>query len=390
MNQKSNAMIDGVKSYQVILNIGILDAINKYGLWITHIRDEIYTLRGSLHKFKNKGEHNADDFKMSDLMNVFNTLYQEMGLNPDITPLNGFEFGINVKLTTNPNNVLDRLILYKSDSGINKKNYREFEFGNYSFKIYNKSEQTKVEQYQSENILRVEIKVRKMVYIKKYGLNCRVLSDLLSVEVWKRLEIVLIQMITDCLFVDFTVQEIERLSKNEYIQYLKYVNPSYWVNLQKKDRKKYSQERERCKKFLTLHGASTLQTDIIKLIREKCTELRDESQINIKKWDKLTVFQRETNPPKWDKLTIKIKSENVASQIDKVQRCKSCGRILSNPHKGQLYCSAKDVGYNQAHKCRNIDSNPRNNTKNAIRRILSVPLLFDLSDTIDPKKRRYI
>ena len=165
-----------------------------------------YRLRGSGHKNKNNGKHNADDYYLSDFANTLNRLYNEIGLNPEITSLNGFEFGVNIKLPFNPNSFLSNIILHKSNSGYwtdEKRNYKIYRYKNYSIKFYNKSELTKDEMYHSDNILRVEVRVEKMKHVKKIMTYTK-LSDLLDAELWKQFEKMLIEVIEDCLIIDFT------------------------------------------------------------------------------------------------------------------------------------------------------------------------------------------
>jgi hypothetical protein len=388
-------MIDSIKSNLTVLNIGIVKPEKVKGLYIRPIKENFYSVRGSLHKYSNDGLHNADDYSLSDFKNTLNQLSNEFGLNADIAPLNGFEFGVNIKLPTNPNNALKRLILHKSNQANNSKDYKEFDYKNHSFKFYNKSGLTNIEPYHSDNILRVEVKVNKMTYIKQKGVYCKRISDLLDVAVWERLEKILIETIQECLFIDFSTKEIRKLSNENEKLYLKYANPLFWERLYsetRQNRNKYTRERAKCETFITQYSKSTLKTDIINLIKNKCKELRDVPKANeiVKKWDKITIFQTTNKPEEWDKITRKIRGNSVPTRTTTETRCKGCGRIIPNPRKGQYYCSAKDVGYNEAHKCRNNDSNPRNNTKKSIRRVLSIPLLFDLSETIAPEKRMYL
>ena len=389
-------MIDGICTKHVVLNIGTDKPETINGLRIRPIKDNFYSVTGSLHKYSNDGQHNANDFYLSDFKNTLNQLFDDFDLNPDIAPLNGFEFGVNIILPTNPNNALNRLILYKTEIGNRQKEYKEFEYNNHSFKFYNKSGLTKIEPYQSGNILRIEIRVEKMEFIRnqKHVYLTRI-SDLLDVAVWEQLEKILIETLNDCLIIDFSEKEIRKLSNENEKLYLKYVNPMFWERLYsetRRNRNKYTRVRAKCEEFIKQHSKSTLKTDIINLISAKCMELRDISKANevIKKWDKLTIIQTTNDSEKWDKLTRKIRGQNVPNPTDPNTRCKGCGRIIENPRKGQLYCSANVVGYNEAHKCRNNNSNPRNNTQRAIKRILSIPLMFDLSETIDPGKRMYL
>jgi len=386
-------MIDGIKTWHAKTNLDI-QSFNYNGLSLTRNKHDGYTINGSFHKFSNDGLHNANDYLLSDLKNTLNKLFDDIGLNPEITLINGFEFGVNILLPFNPNRALKRLILHKSNSGTCKKNYTEFEYKDYSFKIYDKSELTDLEPYHSGNILRVEIKVRKMRHIKNQGVYCKVLSDLLDVSVWERLELILIETINECLIIDFSETESKRLSEKERIKYLEYINPRYWENLHE-NRKIYSRERERCNKFINLHSNSTLKTDIINLTTIKCRELRDEKKTNeiLKMWDKITVSESDNKRAKRDKITIKINSDYVPTEPTgkgDVKHCISCGRIIPNPRKNQKFCGESVVGKIAAHKCRYIDSNPRNNTKTTYNRIMSIPILFDFTDYIAPEKRMYL
>jgi len=386
-------MIDGFKCWHAKTNLDI-ETVNLNGLRISKNKHEGYVINGSLHKFSNNGEHNANDYFLSDFKNTLNQLFDKIGLNPEITPVNGFEFGINIKLPNNPNEALQRLILHKFNSGNNKRNYKEFDYQNYSFKIYNKSELTNIDTFQSGNILRVEIKVSRMEYLKKKFVYCKVLTDLLDVSVWERLEQILIETMNECLFIDLSETEIDKLSNKETIMYLKYINPLFWENLHE-DRKIYSRERKRCEIFLKLHSCSTLKTDIIKLITVKCRELRDEATTEniVKKWDKITVFKIENKSSKCPEITIKINSYSVPKESiekDGLKHCKGCGRIIPNPRNNQLYCGESQVGKIQAHKCRNSNSNPRNNGRTTFKRIISIPLLFDLSEFIDSERLQFL
>ena len=401
-------MIDGFKSWNTKTYLDD-DFLNLNGLRISKNKHDGHVVEGSLHKFSNAGVHNANDFMLSNLKDTLNLLFDNIGLNPDITVLNGFEFGVNITLPFSPNEALKCIILHKSNSGVSDKIGKKFEYQKYSVKLYNKSTQCKVEPYQSENILRVEVKVRKMSQFKKCGIYCKVLSDLLDEVIWERLEDILIETLNECLVINLTESEIELLSDKDKIMYLKYINPLYWDNLHL-NRKTFSRERERCNKFLDKHSKSTLKADLIYLISKKCKELRDVTAANLieKKWDELPVLsfanqlQRcdelpvlcdEKRNESCDEIPIKMNEYFVLNQFsedDRVKMCKGCGRIIKNPKKNQSFCSAQEVGYVEAHRCRNKNSNPRNKAKASIRRLSSIPLLFDLSEIIAPEKIKYL
>jgi len=398
-------MICNVTLTDAVLNIGTTGIEKINGLIFTHKVEKLYRVRGSFHKYKNNGLHNADDYFLSDFKNTLNQLYEKMDLNPEITPLNAFEFGVNIKLPFNPTHALKCIILHKNNKGNwNKKdNLKVFTYDNYSDKFYNKSELTEIEPFKSEYILRFEIHISRMTEIKRIMTYTK-LSDLLDSELWERFEMILIKTINECLIIDFTDDEISLLSDKEQIQYYKYINDDYWQELYKLSKSKgertndsrikraaYKLERKECDKFINQHSKSTLKTLLINKVSEKCQELRDVSTANEieKKWYKLHTFENEkgTNYTV-DKRVICTKTET--TETDDEKHCLSCGKVIPNPRFNQSYCSAKNVGYEQAHKCRNSSSNPRNNTKKSIRRVLSIPLMFDLSETIAPDKRMYL
>ena len=59
------------------------------------------------------------------------------------------------------------------------------------------------------------------------------------------------------------------------------------------------------------------------------------------------------------------------------RKCFSCGRNISNQKKGSKFCSEKVYG-KEAKRCRNVDSNPRNNFKQREKRIKNGGLLFEI------------
>lgn len=415
-------MIDGIKSKFAIIGI-VIDGlyINYKGLYIRpNANGFTNKLDGSVHVFHNNGKHNADDYRMSDFLDTLNQMCEELVLNPDTTPLSGFEFGVNLKLPIAPDHVVESLKVFKvlkggkyhnTDEG--KGKYKKFEYTDYSLKVYTKSK--------SENILRIEIKVKNKKYWQKKGYV--MLSDLLSVEVWKEFENRLTDAIGECLFIeDLTTEEYMRLSDKEKRVYTDYTKQKYWIERHNKDRRRYSEERSKCEAFLRKHSASTLKQDLINWIIAKCEELRDIPDLSnvVKKWDVFQVFQENENvkkpdvfhdlangqntisssfedienPPKTDVFQVKIKSENVRTpkeqpespKQDNIKRCLTCGRIIENPRKDQNFCGESKVGEKAAHKCRNT----ANNTKMSIEHAIQNPSLFDISEIIAPDKLKYL
>lgn len=382
-------MIDGIKSLLVRTNIDTPEM--KYnGLSFRQNKFQLHTMTGSLHYFHNAGKHNADDLKFTDFMDVLKQLQYELSINPIITPVNGFEFGVNIKLPTTPDRVLKCIILYGNNVGQRKPGYLEFPFENYRLKVYNKSAIPRGNEFQNDNLLRVEVAIKRMKHLKG-KVYIKRLSDLLDLHVWKRLEQILIETFSECLIIDVPKTNLDALSDKDMLRYKDFINPLYWDDLRANKRRYYNKKKQ-CNEFINRIGGNDLKENLITLIRNKCRELRNVTESE--KWDFLPEFQSAEKNQNEDFFPIKIipgisPTEPTEQQPTTIY-CKGCGRVIENPKKNQMFCSAKVVGYENAHRCRNSATNPRHNTQRTIRRILSIPLMFDLSETIAPDKRMYL
>ena len=379
-------MIDGIKSTMVKTNIDTPEM--KYnGLSFRQNKFQLHTMTGSLHYFHNAGKHNADDLKFTDFMDVLKQLQYELSINPHITPVNGFEFGVNVKLPTAPDRVLKCIILYGNNVGQRKPGYLEFPFDNYRLKVYNKSAIPRGNEFKNDNLLRVEVAIKRMKHLKG-KVYIKRLSDLLDLHVWKRLEQILIETFSECLIIDVPKTNLDALSDKDLLRYKDFINPLYWDDLRANKRRYYNKKKQ-CNEFINRIGGNDLKENLITLIRNKCRELRNVTESE--KWDFLPEFQSAEKNQNEDFFPIKIiPGISPTEPAQQTTICKGCGRVIENPRPGQKFCSAKVVGYENAHKCRNMVYNPKHNTQRTIKRILSIPLMFDLSDTIAPEKRMYL
>ena len=386
-------MIDGIKTNLAVLNIGTVGIYKFKGMFCTYRQDEFYTVRGSLHKYKNEGVHNADDFYLSDIKKVFDILKREIGLDSEITPLNYFEFGVNINIPFSTKRLLNSIILHKNSKGTTDKQGKCFDYERYALKIYTKSE--------TENLIRVELRVKKRMYLKqknvdliRNGFTLERWADLYDFNLWVELERILIEAVNDCLIMDFSDTEINELTDENRIKYLNWCNPLFWERLHG-NRMKYNREQDKCNKFVSAFSKSDIKTTLICLIQKKCNELRDiDTKTPPKNVTKSPLFEVRKNVRNVTKSPL-INSECVTTSPKKDETentifCLGCGRLIPNPRKGQKFCSAKTVGYVSAHRCRNNDSNPRNDTKRAIKKIQSYPLMFPLSEIIAPHKKQYL
>jgi hypothetical protein len=371
-------MIDGVRAYLVQADIDENNA-NIDGLHFRRDKFGSFTMNGSLHKYHNKGKGNADDYRFTDIAETIKRLYNELEINPEITQISRIEFGVNIILPITAEIVTDSVILFRNVPGDTNTIGRFFEFSDYEFKIYRKE----------TNILRVEVKVKNLRNLKQKKVHIHTLDDLLNKNVLNELKNILIQTFDDCMIINVPAKVIAKLNDADGRKYAEYTNPINWNKIRRDKSKNFSRERRRCNEFIKSIGGTDLKDELLKQIRDKCDYLLNYSDL------KSVEFFKEKNKQINDEVSSFSSLDNSVNNWtinppDNAIRCAGCGAIINNPRKGQRYCSAKVVGYENAHRCRNNISNPKNNTKRSIQNVLTIPLMFDLRDIIDEDKIKYL
>ncbi len=410
------------------------------------IVEGVFVMRGSLHKYFNAGKDNKNDFKYSDFVSVLLDLDVNLGVDSDTTRVQMFEFGLNIKTSQKPKQVLNRIILHNNKEPKRDPEYLFFEYKQYTLKIYSKDEKN--------NILRIEIHLKRKQW---KGFNSvSILSDLLDVRLWEVMKNVLIEAVSNCLILDIPTKKLETLTDKEQIKYYQYLTPTFWTGLNKKDRYYYKKELN---KFIEKYNGNALKNELIEALKSKAKEVLNYREVltflgvekldfftfceTLKSLDLFTIckgkkeddFKRifgsksldlftswitgekslNSGISKTDQKTPKVemlksgclsaKSEvknstgknnknTLSNEVKKeVIFCAGCGAMIENPRKNQKYCSAKVVGYEKAHQCRNNNSNPRNNTKRSFERLKQKygnSFLFDSMDLIPERKRVYL
>jgi len=286
-----------------------------YGLKFELFNNQYLWLKGSLHKYWsviNTGHlTNYDDFSISDLIQVIHDISKKFNLDPNKIYLHGLEFGVNIKVPFIPRKFLkENLINYKGKSKrteeFNGKGYLvEFERSNYYIKIYDKSLQYLLQW----NILRFEIKARKMEFIHKSGIVT--LTDLCDISKLKELEKILGSVFDGLLVCDDLYPEIKMGPKDKQI-FTQGINPSYWEKLKpdskdfikgnsdenyKRQRKRYYRQLNVFNKILAKYKLDTKKTLLSKMIQIKWEELLlDFGKIGDKLTDLLTTKKGQFNP----------------------------------------------------------------------------------------------
>jgi len=367
-----------------------------HGITFEIKNNQYLNISGSLHKYWNslngRGEQNYNDFRFEDLPGTIFEFCKMFDLVPGSCILENLEFGVNVSPTIPANEILRSVIDHKGKPFTNEysenKRFRECERQRYIVKIYNKG----LQYNQPGNILRFENKTIKMTHVKETGITT--MQDLLDPGKIERLGVILLDNFNELLFYDYTIP-LNGLSASKRLILTQGQTPAYWIDLKETNPANYYKKRHRFKDLVKKHGTRNIQEIVGSLISQKWNELL--------KTDPKTL-QELTDPAKNDITGINrsdkglkpVKFTNGHRSTDPTpggiipgeedqgaepprRYCLSCGKDISHQRPNSKFCSAKYVGYQNAHRCRNIDSNPRNRIKYMQEREKDCFTLFDTS-----------
>jgi actin-related protein len=238
------------------------------GLKIETYPSGLIQIKGSFHKFYNDGLHNYDDFTINKLAEVINSLEMELDLAPQLASIHNLEFGVNINTAFAPNLFLNDILCFKwksfNDMAIKGQGMGKIciSLDQYLVKLYNKGLQFGRQQ----NILRIEKKIVAMCALKFGAIY---LSDLTNPCLWKHCEDLLLEM-----FANILINEpinINSITKNEQRIYHLVINQSNWSSFDSVRKMRY---KKIFNNIISLHGSRKYQPTILKLIKDKCIELR--------------------------------------------------------------------------------------------------------------------
>ena len=132
---------DAVRSSDVLVFHRISEGRDeaKYkGFTIKLYQDKCY-VAGSIHKYKNNGEHNADDFLLSEFIQTLNDMAVTLNFNPETVPFYSLEFGVNVELPFDVHTFIDSVVYCNNGILISDRKGIKFQFSDYEIKIYLKN-----------------------------------------------------------------------------------------------------------------------------------------------------------------------------------------------------------------------------------------------------------
>lgn len=397
-------MIDGIKTYDLKTNPQKLIE-NPYldGHWKTTINSDAeplfdfaeyfglkfqlkhgkVRLQGSVHKYRNAGKHNYDDFRAVDVAEVVRELSERFEIDTSTTLLNNVEFGVNVVLPFGVSVVLDNLIVFKGEPFMKVveegMSYYQCKKTQFIIKIYDKGKQYNL----PDNVLRFEIKVMRMQYLETKGIKLRYLSDLLNMDIYEPLGNILTEVFEGILFGENTLDE-KLLNTKELETLLRGSNPKTWTpKTGEKERKRLQRLEYEFKGILERnHTGVNFRSVVSDLIRAKSLEL---SRFYQPKKDVFSLgivpflpFENENEKSQFVPFLHFSYSVNTGhSDNAKIKKCASCRKVLKDNQT--KYCSDRCKVEKDE---RNARSNDRNNFKKRFKKVISKPSLFDVSGMV--------
>lgn len=260
------------------------------GLRFTVSTDGNLRLSGSLHMYKNNGEHNHDDFIYADLVDVVQELNKEFGIDPWRVSINNIEIGVNIQLPYSADRFIDSLVTHSYLQFIPQieynKHYSQVKYDQYHIKIYNKGKQYKLKK----NLLRFEIKIVRMAKLKAYGIS--ELIDILDYDKLYSLKDLLLDVFKDIIFFDSTIDtEQTEDSSKELLR--NGSNPNYWKVYKDKTGSNASKGLRRYQSLVRKYGTQN-HHEVADLISQKWEQLLGKKEEAIRV---LTEFQKKLSDP---------------------------------------------------------------------------------------------
>jgi hypothetical protein len=360
-------------------------------------------LEGSLHKYWSQS-HNGGEFPAWAVGQAIQQLSQALEFDPAQALLQTVEFGVNVPLQTPAKDLLQRAVLHTTDlldlkTFGGKGYFREATKQRYYFKLYDKALQLQDAGFPNPSpLLRVEVKARKMIYLKAAGVVT--LADLAKPTALLQLGQLLTRNLEQVLFapplpLSATLSTLERrlLRDGSSFRYWEGLTPLSRSKTKTQYRKVYAHHvadpalraatqglKTVWRQLLTQpgpggHPATAVAAGIDAALPQINPLFRVLPRPLLPHKERAAALVNQ--PDYWKEGEGGEMKVSEVSEQPTVRRCHTCGKPINTDNVAAKFCSAKERGKAAAKQCRNADSNLRNNTRRALLRGESEPLLFD-------------
>lgn len=339
--------------------------------------------RGSLRRYANGGAANVGAFGYAETCDAVAALCARFGIDPQNARLENVEFGLDIPLPGPARQFLKTLICHGSKP-FQPLNIEKPDLGKvaprqeYDLKIYDKGSQSDTGD---ENLLRVEIRVGKMAFLKRQGVPLATLADLTDPDKVRPLGALLQSIFADVVCYDGSVPA-HILTVREQLHLKEICNPKWWADLPKRSRWDY---RQKFALWAEKHGANKLFLNVVFSMPSHWENLLSVTHQTL---DFLSGKNADVAREKLDFLSRKMRGQKVQLNKDliyladaekkpnenppdtpaqtpgakrsffRIIFCGCCGRDISAQRPGSRYCSESRFGPS-ARRCRDKAHNAR-------------------------------
>lgn len=339
--------------------------------------------RGSLRRYANGGAANVGAFGYAETCDAVAALCARFGIDPRNALLENVEFGLDYPLPIPAKQFVKTLICHGSKP-FQPLNIEKPDLGKvaprqeYDLKIYDKGSQSDTGD---ANLLRVEIRVGKMAFLKRQGVALATLADLTDPDKVRPLGTLIQSIFADVVCYDGSVSA-HTLTVREQLHLKEVSNPKWWADLPKRSRWDY---RQKFALWAEKHGANKLFLNVVFSMPSHWEKLLSVTHQTL---DFLSSENADVARGKLDFLSRKMRGQKV--QLDKdliyladaekksdenpsdtptqtpgdkrsffhIIFCRCCGRDISAQRPGSRYCSERRFGPS-ARRCRDKAHNAR-------------------------------
>ena len=306
-------------------------------------------IRGSLARFYNNGGDNAFDFTMNMVKESLDLMENSFDLDFQQCELRGLEVGFNIEVPTTVNKILGNI------KQINDSSFTSYKDGRFSIGLVSKRQQYELKFYDkgkvanktNTNLLRMEIKVNKTIYLKKYGITG--LTDLKDTTKVKRVALAVVDKWRNSIFIEPKIQ-YRNMTNYEQKKWLYYSNATNWDSF--KTRVQKYKAKEYYNRLIKDYCSDSMKDKITKLMLEKIEFLTADNCIRFnQELEKTTtdnclrfnpydnVLKRIQKPVDFENL--KISKKEGENEVEKKRYCITCKSELKGKREGAIYCSKK-------------------------------------------------
>lgn len=367
---------------------------------------KIIKVEGSLHRYFNDGLHNYNDFDRISLYDTIVEVCQILKITSQNADIHGIEFGVNIHTPFNPSFLLERLLSLNTETAKKDQDYffdfYEFDFAKYKVKIYNKSEQYKLDI----DLLRVEVHVKKMQWLSGKGSLVKTLEDLQQLQHLQKLGEILINCFDEIIIAE--PLETSTMTTKDAHQYEQLIRRYNWNNINPKQRFK---QKEKFERIIDQYATGETLKEIVRgCVHQKWNELLSISGVEVSErlYQVGGINEQPLKPQKWNDSTgwentppsaetgmivplemikgtiIPLSTNNLV-----LKKCANCRKVLLNDTS--KYC---DTRCKEMKDKRNNKSNPMHKTKRKVLKIVANPNppLFEQKEfiRIEPMHARWL